>query len=113
MLRLYIVGRHVIILWSTTLSAQDKQIVEDRLSMYDSLLDQDPEIQEHFARGVIQGQQKGIIAVIEVLFPSLVELAQQQVAHLNKSYELSRLMKQIALAPDEATARWLLSTLAA
>ncbi len=95
------------------MSAQDKQIVEDRLRMYDSLLDQDPEIQEHFARGVIQGQQKGIIAVIEVLFPSLVELAQQQVAHLDKSYELSRLMKQIALAPDEATARWLLSTLTA
>jgi len=107
------VDRHVIILRSTTLSARDKQIVEDRLSMYDSLLDQDPEIQEHFARGVIQGQQKGIIAVIEVLFPSLVELAQQQVAHLNKSYELSRLMKQIALAPDEATVRWLLSTLTA
>ncbi len=87
---------------STTVSAQDKQIVEDRLRMYDSLLDQE-----------IRGQQKALLELIEVRFPALVEMAQQQVAHLNKSDELSRLMKQIALAPDEATARWLLSTLAA
>jgi len=94
-------------------SAQDKQIVEDRLRMYDSLLDQNPEIQERVARGEIRGQQKALLDLIEARFPALVEMAQQQVAHLNKSDELSRLMKQIALAPDEATARWLLNTLAA
>ena len=98
---------------STTMSVQDKQIVEDRLHMYDSLLDQDPEIQERIARGEIRGQQKAVVDFVEVRFPALVEIAQQQVARLNKPDELSRLMKQIALAPDEATARWLLGTFAA
>ncbi len=98
---------------STTLSAQDKQIVEDRLRMYDSLVDQNPEIQERVARGVIEGRQQAVVELIEVRFPALVEIAQQQVARLNKPDELSRLTKQIALAPDEATARWLLSTFAA
>ena len=98
---------------STTLSPQDKQIVEDRLSMYDSLLEQDSYVHEQRDRGRTEGQQKALLDLIEVRFPALIELAQQQVAHLNKSDELSRLMKQIALAPDEATVRWLLSTLAA
>jgi len=48
-----------------------------------------------------------------VKFPSLVQVAQEQVVRLNKPDELSRLMKQIALAPDEATTRWVLSTFAA
>ena len=98
---------------STTVSAQDKQIVEDRLRMYDSLLEQDSYVHEQRDRGRTEGQQKALLDLIEVRFPALVEMAQQQVAHLNKSDELSRLMKQIALAPDEATARWLLDTLAA
>ena len=86
---------------------------EQQRQPYDSLLDQDPEIQERIARGVIEGRQQAVVEFIEVLFPALVETAQQLVARLNKPDELSRLTKQIALAPDEATARWLLSTFAA
>jgi len=37
---------------STTLSKQDKQIVEERMHIYDSLLDEDPDI-----RDVVQGQE--------------------------------------------------------
>ena len=87
--------------------------MEDRLRMYDSLLEQDSYVHEQRDRGRTEGQQKALLDLIEVRFPALVEMAQQQVAHLNKSDELSRLMKQIALASDEATARWLLNTLAA
>ena len=109
----HLVRFRIILRRSTTLSPQDKQIVEDRLRMYDSLLEQDSYVHEQRDRGRTEGQQKALLELIEVLFPALVEMAQQQVAHLNKSDELSRLMKQIALAPDEATARWLLNTLAA
>ncbi len=102
---------------SKTLTALDKQIVEDRLYPYDSLLDEDPDIQERIARGIekgkIEGQQKAVIDFIEVRFPALIEVAQEQVVQLNKPDELSRLVKQIALAPDEATARWVLGTFAA
>ena len=95
------------------MSIQDKQIVEDRLHAYDSLLDEDPEIKERIARGKIEERQRAVIEFIEARFPALVEVAQEQVVRLNKPDELSRLTKQIALAPDEATARWVLSTFAA
>jgi hypothetical protein len=99
---------------SMTLSMQDKQIVEGHMDItYDSLLDEDPEIQERVAKARIVGQQKTVIDFIEARFPTLVEAAQEQIARLNKPDELSRLTKQIALAPDEATARWVLGTFAA
>ena len=99
---------------SKTLTPQDKQILEDHMNHnYDSLLDEDPDIQERVTRGKIEGQRKAVIDFIEVRFPTLLEVAQKQVVHLNKSDELSRLMKQVALAPDEATARWVLGTFAA
>jgi len=98
---------------STTLSAQEKQIVEDRLHMHDSLLEQDPFVHEQRDLGKIEGQQKAILIVVETRFPALVELAQERVVRLNKPDELNLLIKQIILAPDEDKARWLLSTLAA
>ncbi len=97
-----------------TLSMQDKQIVEDHMDItYDSLLDEDPEIQERIAKAKIEERQKTVIDFIEARFPTLLETAQEQVARLKKPDELSRLTKQIALAPDESTARWVLSTFAA
>jgi hypothetical protein len=97
-----------------TLSTQDKQIVENHMDItYDSLLDEDPEIQERVAKAKIAGQQKAVLDFVEVRFPTLVLVAQEQIVRLNKADELSRLMKQIALAPDEATARWVLGTFAA
>lgn len=97
-----------------TLSMQDKQIVENHMDItYDSLLDEDPEIQERIAKAKIEERQKTVIDFIEARFPTPVETAQEQVARLNKPDELSRLTKQIALAPDESKARWALSTFAA
>ncbi len=99
---------------SMTLSMQDKQIVEDHMDItYDSLLDEDPEIQERIAKAKIEERQQSVIDFIEARFPTLLETAQEQVARLNKPDELTRLTKQIALAPDESTARWVLSTFAA
>ncbi len=98
---------------STTLSAQDKQIVEDRLHMYDSLLDEDPDIQERVARAKIEGQQKLMLEVIQARFPTLAQVAQEQVLRINESTKLSQLVKLMINAPDEATARWALDTLAA
>ena len=98
---------------STTLSAQEKQSVEDRLHMYDSLLDEDPDIQERVARAEIRGQQKLMLEVIQARFPTLAEVAQEQVLRMNEPTKLSQLVKLMINAPDEATARWALDTLAA
>jgi len=98
---------------SKTLSEQNKQIVEERLHMYDSLLDEDPEIQERVAKAELRGQQKAVIDIIEMRFPALIEEAQEIVARLNKADQLSQLMKQMVMAPDEANASWALKTFAA
>ena len=85
--------------------------------MYDSLLDEDPDIQERVARakieGQIRGQQRAVLVIVETRFPALVEKAQQVVERLNKPDELNLLIKQITLAPDEDKAQWALDTLAA
>ena len=103
---------------SNTVSTKDKQIVEAHMDIhYDSLVDEDPEVQERVARGEAEGEvrmaQKMIVGLVEVRFPSLAELAQERVALVRNTDALSQLMKQVATVPDEATALWLLNSLAA
>src|SRR5438105_14191827 len=95
--------------------ADDPQLqpYDTALKSFDSLLEQDSYVHEQRDRGRIEGLQSGVIAVVEARFPALVAFAQQQVVLLNQPDELSRLTKQIAAAPDETIARWLLSTYSA
>ena len=59
---------------SKTLTPQDKQILEDHMNHnYDSLLDEDPDVQERIIRGKIEGQRKAVIDFIEVRFPTLLQ----------------------------------------
>ena len=98
---------------SNMLSAQDKQIVEAHMDIhYDSLVDEDPEVQERVARGEIRMAQKMIIGLVEARFPALIELAQERVTLIRSTDALSQLIKQVGTVPDEATARWLLNTFA-
>jgi len=110
-------------------SPQDKRRVEERLKMFDSLLEQNPYIQElkdrvaaeaeakGKAEGKAEGEVKGLqVAVIEIVrrrFPALVDLTQQRVERVRKPDVLSQFVGQISTAPDEATAAWLITTLAA
>lgn len=98
---------------SRTLSEQDKKEMEEQLYTYDSLLDQDPEIQERIAKGEIRGAQKIVLDIVEARFPALGELAQERVTLIRNTDALGQLAKQVVTVPDEATARWLLGTLEA
>jgi hypothetical protein len=98
---------------SRTLSTQDKQIVENRMRSYDSLLESDPEFQQRVAEARIEGQQKLVLELVVDRFPALAGIAQQKIVRLTKQELLMQLNKQIALAPDENTARWVLNTFAA
>ena len=80
---------------------------------YDSLLDEDPQIKEKVAKGELHGAQKIVVTFLEARFPSLAELGQQKVTLIRSTDILNLLAKQIAIAPDESTARWLLDTIAA
>ena len=84
--------------------------------MSDSLLEEiDAFIQEQRdlarAEGEIHALQRAITNIIKVRFPDLLELAQQGVTGLQQPGALYLLTTQISAAPDEAFARWLLSTL--
>ncbi len=94
-----------------TLPQADKGRVKERLNMFDSLLEDDPYIQERENRVATQELQKAVIEVVQGRFPALGELAQQTVRQESRPDALHLLIKQISAAPDEAFARWLLSTL--
>ena len=97
-------------------SAQDKQIVEDYMlnNKYDSLIDEDPEVQERVARGKAEGEIRGLqqmtLEAVKNRYPSLVELAEERVAVIRKPDSLRQLVILIFNAPDENVARWLLNT---
>ena len=82
-------------------------------SSYDSLLESDPEFQQRIAESEVRGQQKLVLELVVDRFPALAEIAQQKIVRLTKQDMLMQLNKQIALAPDENTARWVLNTFAA
>ena len=54
-----------------------------------------------------------VIDTVEVRFPTLLDVAQQNVPLVKDKNVLKQLMKQIAQAPDEAMALWTLNTYAA
>jgi hypothetical protein len=101
------------------LPPEDKYQLEERLRMYNSLIDEDPYIQERDAlaeargevRGEIKALQRAVVTVVKGRFPQLVELAQQQVANIDKPDALDLLVEQVTTAPSEDVARWLLQTL--
>jgi len=107
----------VILHRSTTLTEQEKQKMDDELYGYDSLLDNDPSIQEKVAKskatGKTEGAQEIVTALVEIRFPKLVEVAQQKIPGIQSVEMLSQLTKQIATAEDEKTALWVLNSYAA
>lgn len=68
---------------------------------------------EGHERGFAEGLQKAFVIVVQGLFPPLAELAQQGIVQITKPDQLDLLLKEIIYAPDEATACWILSTIAA
>ncbi len=92
-------------------------MVNDDIYEYDSLLDNDPEIQKKVAkgeaRGEVKGAQKIVTDMVEFRFPTLAEEAYEQVQNIQSIDMLSQLTKQIAVAKDEQTARWVLDTYSA
>ncbi|HKV60243.1 MAG TPA: hypothetical protein VJO32_18285, partial [Ktedonobacteraceae bacterium] len=60
-----------------------------------------------------EGLRTAVIIAVRIRFPRLTELAQQKVDRISKPDKLNLLLDQIAVAPDENTARSLLDLVAA
>ncbi|HZS77204.1 MAG TPA: hypothetical protein VFA41_11380 [Ktedonobacteraceae bacterium] len=104
---------------SKSLSNKDKQIVEEHMQYYDSLLDSDPYIQQKVAleRTLERNQARqemldllrsSIMEIVGRRFPSLTEKAQQRMAQLQEVTDLKDLMIQISTAPNLTAARRIL-----
>ena len=104
-----------------TVPLDDKRKVQERLDMWDSLTEQDPKMKQIRAQSKAEGKAEGelkasqgmVLALIDVRFPSLVELAKRHVKQVKDPETLTQLAKQIAIAPDEDTARSILVSYAA
>ncbi len=103
-------------------------MIEERLSMYDDLMEKDPKMRkiraESEARGEARGKARGeargeargatrtlrmtILVLVQGRFPGLLEQAQQRVKRTTSVDELKQLFEQLASASDEATVRSLL-----
>lgn len=108
--------------------------------MFERLWDEDPEIQrikaESEARGEARGKARGeaigeirgeargearaievsqelVVLVVGTRFPTLTPLVREKVGNIRQLEQLGILARQIATAPDEATARWAIGTFAA
>ncbi len=87
-------------------------MIEERLSMYDDLMEKDPKMRkiraESEARGETRTLRMTILLLVKGRFPALVEQAQQRVKRTTSVDELKQLFEQLASASDEAAVRSLL-----
>ena len=118
------------LLWRTdTVSAEDQRRVKTKMEELEDFLEQSPYVlkkkeearevgreigrEEGHEEGLTEGLQKAIVTVVRGRFPPLVELAQERVLQVTKPDKLDLLLNQITTIPDEATARWLINSIAA
>jgi flagellar biosynthesis/type III secretory pathway protein FliH len=108
-----------------TLPRTEKREIQERLNMWDDLMERDPKMRkirkeskaqglaEGKAQGLAEGLQKAVITVINLRFPPLSELAQQKVTRVQKPETLNLLLDKVATVSDEDTVRMLLDFIAA
>ena len=107
----------------------EKQRVEERLNMFDELLEQDEFVQRQRERGLQEGRLEGkiegkiegqieayqtiLVNIVKNKFPSLEDLAQRRAAQTRKIDALSEVIQLLSAVNDENTARFILNPSAA
>ena len=115
----------------------EKHKIQERLSMYDQLWEENPKIRkiraeskaegiaEGEAKGLVEGEAKGLVegeakglqtalvTTVQIRFPALSELAERQVKQITKPDMLTLLLRQITIASDEDFVRQVLKLSAA
>jgi len=97
-----------------TLPLVEKTRVEERLEMFDELLEQDEFVQKQRIRaekdGEIKSARKILVSFISIRYPSLIELANQRAEKITQEAVLQNILEKVFAANDEATVRSILST---
>jgi predicted transposase YdaD len=110
---------------SDTVSEEVKRKVQDRLDMFEQLLEQNDFVQKQRALGEARGEARGkaegelqalrgvLLNIVQTRFPKLVEVARKRVDQTGQAATLNQLISSLVIAPDEGHARLLLETLPA
>jgi len=86
---------------------------------YDSLIDENPDVQKRVSKGIQEGEQRGRMQELQEMallmvkedYPDLAEFAEERIARIQRLGGLRVLVKLMYKAPDEKTVRWLLETI--
>ncbi len=96
---------------------EEKRMIEERLAMFDDLMEKDPKMRriraEIEARGEARGEVKGarmmVLAFVQMRFPVLLDQARKKVKRVTTANALQQLFQQLISAADEDAARSLLT----
>jgi predicted transposase YdaD len=106
-----------------TIELPEKIHIQERLSMFDQLWEENPTIQkmreDYRMKGFQEGHQEGLqeglqtlqdtlVDVVRAKYPDLVDLAQQQASRFDKIAVLRLMIHKLINAPNADVARWLL-----
>ncbi len=106
-----------------TVVLNEKRIVEERLNMYDDLMERDPKMMriraESEAKGKLQGEiegevkglQKAVIAMVKSRFPNITELARQKIVKIESLSEFDIFLDEVMNMSNEKAVRLLLEKL--
>lgn len=95
-----------------TVSAEDRRRIMQKLDQFDDLLAQGHYVQRKMAEREVETLQNLALELIKESFPSLTQVAQPQIKNITKPDSLNALIKGLAKAQDEQTARILLDMFA-
>ncbi len=97
------------------LATAQMESVLRRIRMFDSLLDDDPWVQERVAlgktRGKAQASRQYIPLIVQARFPDLVSLANECIAQIQESDTLGQVLLTLSTLSNEDEARSYLSSL--
>ncbi len=96
-----------------TISSLEKVKIQEKIKMYDPLWEEHPKVKKIREESEVKGLQRGITSLIKVRFPNLEDLAQKEIPQIHNPDVLNRLIEEIAGAPDETVARYILHPSAA
>lgn len=100
------------------ITPEDKSKVQDRLDVFDQLLEEDEFVQQQRALGREEGRDEGkieeaqqiLINLVSRRFPTLTKLAQQKAKRTSQLSTLNETINSIADTFDEASARAILNS---
>ena len=112
-----IIWMEVFLSRAETIPQPEKNKIQERLSMYDQLWEENPKIRkiraESEEKGKIEALQRAVVTVVNTRFPALSELAEERSKRITKPDALDMMVRLIVGAQNESVARQILDLVAA